>query len=222
MAIYGAERGLSRFEGFTDAVFAIALTLLIVEIRPPGSVDGPAINESLFVAVAKQWREFLALLICFLSIGVYWLQHHYTGRLYTRSDHLFSLINLGFLLGVTALPYPLRIWCYSVGTEHEAQASILFTGGMLLPGIFWLGKWLYALPMRRIIDARLDDDYLRGMTKRYEITVGAQALAVPLALFSPRSGAALSLGIAAYYLLPPPRPRYKPGAEPAEEEKIAA
>jgi uncharacterized membrane protein len=222
MKTYGAERGLSRFEGFTDAVFAIALTLLIVEIKPPGSSDGPGADGSLVDAIVGQWREFLALLICFVAIGVYWLQHHYTGRIYAKSDHLFSLINLGFLLGVTSSPYPLRIWCYYVGTEHEPAASVVFTGGMLLPGIFWFGKWLYALPMRRIIDERLDPDYLRHMTWRYAISVAAQALAVPLALYSPRSGVGLTLGVAAFYLLPPPKPQYKPGEEPPEREKTSA
>lgn len=84
---YGAERGLNRFEGFTDAVFAIVLTLLIVEIKVPGSPDGPQGYSDLANAIAEQWREHLALVICYLVIGTYWLQHHYTGRIYARSDH---------------------------------------------------------------------------------------------------------------------------------------
>ncbi len=219
---YGAVRGLSRFEGFTDAVFAIALTLLIVEIRPPGSQDGPSTHDGVFAAVLGQWREFLAFLLCFFAIGVYWLQHHFTGRIYAKSDHVFGLINLAFLFGITTLPYPLRIWCFSVGTADEAQASVIMTAGMLLPGALWLGKWIYAVPTRRIVDERLDTGYLHGLTMRYAGTVTAQALAVPLAFFSPRSGVALTFSIAAFYLLPPPTPRYRPGQEPEEEEKTSA
>lgn len=99
----GAERGLKRFEGFTDAVFAIALTLLFLEIKPPGSSDGPPAAADVARAVAEQWRDHLALIVGFLGIGIYWLQHHYIGRLYAKSDHLFSLINLGFLFMVMAL-----------------------------------------------------------------------------------------------------------------------
>src|SRR3954454_20696420 len=58
---HGAERGLSRFEGFSDAVFAIALTLLIVEIKVPGSPEGRHGYSDLVSAMAEQWREFLAL-----------------------------------------------------------------------------------------------------------------------------------------------------------------
>src|SRR5436309_9203006 len=70
----GAERGLDRFEGFSDAVFAIALTLLIVEIEVPGSPEGPHGYSDLAHAMAEQWREFLALVLCYVVIGAYWLQ----------------------------------------------------------------------------------------------------------------------------------------------------
>lgn len=67
----GVERGLKRFEGFTYAVFAIALTLLFLEIKPPGSPDGPPAGAHPERAVAEQWREHLALIVSFLGIGIY-------------------------------------------------------------------------------------------------------------------------------------------------------
>src|SRR4051812_31489107 len=67
--------------------FAIALTLLIVEIKVPGSPDGPHGYSDLAKAVAEQWREHLALVLCYVVIGAYWLQHHYSGRIYAKSDH---------------------------------------------------------------------------------------------------------------------------------------
>jgi len=218
---HGAERGLSRFEGFTDAVFAIALTLLIVEIKPPGSPQGPPPDDGLLHAILGQWREFLTLFVSFLSIGVYWLQHHYTGRLYAKSDHYFGLLNLGFLFGVTVLPYPLQIWCTYLGTPQEASATVVLAAGMLLPGVFWLGKWLYALPAGRLMDPRLDRRYLRGMTARYIVSVGIQALALPVAFVWPRAAAALSLGVSVFYLLAPPRPQYKEGQRPSEKERAS-
>ena len=128
------------------------------------------------------------MLLCFLSIGVYWLSRHYSGRIYTRSDHVFSVINLGFLLAVTVLPYPLRIWCYHVGTAHEATASIVMATGLVVPGLFWMGKWFYALPDRRLMDRRLTDEFLAQLTRRYSIAVGVELVAIPLAALSPRAG----------------------------------
>lgn len=68
---HGAEHGLKRFAGFTDAVFAIALTLLFVEIQPPGSPDGPPAAADVARAVAEQWRDHVALIVSFLGIGIY-------------------------------------------------------------------------------------------------------------------------------------------------------
>ena len=60
---------LESFEGFSDAVFAIALTLLIVEIKVPGSPEGSHGYPDLAAAMAEKWREFLALLLCYVVIG---------------------------------------------------------------------------------------------------------------------------------------------------------
>ena len=77
---HGAERGLKRFEGFTDAVFAIALTLLFLEIKPPSSPEGPPAAADVARAVAEQWQDHLALIVSFLGIGIYWLQHDYLAQ----------------------------------------------------------------------------------------------------------------------------------------------
>jgi uncharacterized membrane protein len=126
---HGAERGLSRFEGFTDAVFAIVLTLLIVEIKVPGSPGGPQGYSDLAHAMAEQWREFLALVLCYLAIGSYWLQHHYSGRIYAKSDHWFGAINLLFLFAVGVIPYNVRAWCFHIGTPFEATGAVTLASG---------------------------------------------------------------------------------------------
>ena len=207
----GAERGLKRFEGFTDAVFAIALTLLFLEIKPPTSPDVPR-------AVAEQWHEHLALFVSFLGIGIYWLQHHYSGRLYAKTDHLFSLFNLGFLFGIMALPYPARLWASHLGEPGEAGASAILAAGLFLPSLFWITKWLYAKKHCRLIDPRLAPDYLSQMTRRYAIGAGILALAVLVALIVPRLGLALSFAATGYWILPQPSPRYRPGEEPSYQE----
>ena len=218
---HGAERGLQRFEGFTDAVFAIALTLLIVEIKPPGSPDGPDAGASLWRAMAEQWREHLALLLSFLAIGVYWLQHHYSGRIYAKSDHLFGVINLGFLLAVTVLPYPIRVWCFHLGTEHERTASIALAIGLAAPAIFWMAKWFYALPGRRLIDERLTADFIRQMTRRYGMSALVFVAAVPIAVVAPRIGVGIGLALLLYFLMPQPKPRFEAGLRPEGEPSNA-
>src|SRR3954470_4877191 len=147
---YGAEGDTSRLMSFTDGVFAIALTLLITEIKPPGSPEGADPGPSLLAAMASPWREDLALLLGFFVIGAYWLQHYYTGAIYTKTDHVFGLLNLLFMLAIVIVPYPLRLWCFHLGTPHEQIASITLAVGVTLLALGWMAKWFYAMQHRRI------------------------------------------------------------------------
>lgn len=214
----GAERGLSRFEGFSDAVFAIILTLLFVEIKVPGSPQGPQGYIDLAQAMAEQWREHLALVVCYVVIGVYWLQHHYSGRIYARSDHWFGAINLLFLFALGLVPYPIRAWCFHLGAQFEPTASVTLVAGLALIACTWMAKWFYAMPGRRIIDERLAPDFLRQMTRRYGLATLIQIAAVPVTVLAPRVGVAIALMCVAFFLLPPPKPRYRPGEEASAEE----
>ena len=217
---HGAERGLSRFEGFSDAVFAIALTLLIVEIKVPGSPEGSHGYSNLTRAMTEQWREFLALLLCYVVIGAYWLQHHYSGRIYSKSDHWFGTLNLLFLLAIVVVPYPIRVWCFHLGTEFEHTASVTLTIGLAVTACTWMGKWFYGMSGQRVMDERLAPDFIRQMTLRYGIATLIQIAALPLAIVAPRVGVAVILLCIAFFLLPQPKPRYKPGEEPSTEEKL--
>jgi len=216
---HGAERGLDRFEGFSDAVFAIALTLLIVEIKVPGSPEGTHGYSDLASAIAEQWRESLALLLCYVVIGAYWLQHHYSGRIYARSDHWFGVINLLFLLAIVVIPYPVRLWCFHLGTEFERVASVTLVAALALTACTWMAKWFYAMAGLRLMDERLAPDFLQQMTRRYGVATMVQIAAIPVVIAASRSGVAIALLCVAFFLLPPPTPRYKPGEEPSESEK---
>lgn len=216
---HGAERGLNRFEGFTDAVFAIALTLLIVEIKVPGSPEGPHGYGDLVSAMAEQWREYLALVLCYAVIGAYWLQHHYSGRIYAKTDHWFGAINLLFLLAIVVIPYPIRVWCFHLGTVFEPVASMTLVTGLALIACTWMAKWFYAKPGCRLMDQRLAPDFLQQMTRRYGIATLIQIAAVPVVMVTPRVGVAIALLCVAFFLLPQPRPRYKLGEQPSEAEK---
>jgi len=73
---------------------------------------------------------------------------------------------------------------------------------------------------RRVMDERLAPDFLRQMTRRYGMATLIQIAAIPVAIAAPRVGAAVALLCVAFFLLPQPKPRYKPGEEPSAEEKL--
>ena len=82
-----------------------------------------------------------------------------------------------------------------------------------------MAKWFYGMSGRRVMDERLAPDFLRQMTRRYGIATLIQIAAVPVAIAAPRLGVAIALLCVAFFLLPQPKPRYKPGEEPSAEEK---
>ena len=115
--IHGAERGLDRFEGFSDAVFAIALTLLIVEIKVPGSPDGSHGYSDLASAMTEQWRGIPRACSLLYRDRRLLAEHHYSGRVYAKTDHWFGALNLVFLLAIVVVPYPIRVWCFHLSTR---------------------------------------------------------------------------------------------------------
>ncbi|MGI8840526.1 MAG: TMEM175 family protein [Caulobacteraceae bacterium] len=216
----GAERGLGRIEGFADAVFAISITLLVVEIHPPGTFGGPPETHGLVAALLGEWRAYLGLAMSYGVIGLYWLRHHYSGRIYVKSDHIFSFLTLVFLAGVMCQAYPIRLWTGHLGRGVAADgraAAIFLAWSLLVPGLGWLAKWLYALQGRRLMDERLESGFLRQMTIHYSASAALLAAGALISLLAPLWGLALGLAVTAAYVLPPPRPRYV-GADPGPEE----
>src|SRR4249919_3075461 len=104
---YMEEKGTARLEAFSDGVFAIAITLLILEIKVPGAEELK--HTSLTKYLSDQWPKYFAYVFSFLVLGIYWTNHHYLFKLYKRTDHWFNLLNVFFLMTISFLPFPSAI-----------------------------------------------------------------------------------------------------------------
>jgi uncharacterized membrane protein len=93
----------ARTEAFSDGVFAIAITLLVLDIKVPHDLPE---NTSLLRALLNQWPIYMAFLTSFATIGIMWLNHHRMFRYIRRVDHWFLVLNGLLLLGVTFVPFP--------------------------------------------------------------------------------------------------------------------
>jgi hypothetical protein len=103
--------------------------------------------------------------------------------------------------------------------EQAVVAAVTLVAGLGLTACTWMAKWFYGMPGRRGMDERLAPDFLQQMTRRYGIATLFQIAAVPVAIAAPR-GVAITLLCVAFFLLPQPKPRYKPGEEPSAKEKV--
>src|SRR5437870_12237071 len=107
----------SRIEAVSDGVFAIAITLLILDIKIP-----PAGGGDLYVELIGQWPSYFSFLVSFAFIGIMWMNHH---RLFThiaRSDDVLLILNLLLLLGVVVVPFPTAVLALHLGQAGQLPA----------------------------------------------------------------------------------------------------
>jgi uncharacterized membrane protein len=134
--IFGYGEGTERMQFFSDAVFAIAMTLLVLEIRLPEDA-----GEDLWAALVSIWPSFLAYALSFAIIGLNWVTHHRKFRYITRFDDALLRINLVFLFAVAFLPFPT-----SVIAEYGDQraAAVLYAASVASLSLLQLWLWVHA------------------------------------------------------------------------------
>jgi uncharacterized membrane protein len=167
---------LERLVFFSDAVFAIAITLLVIEI------DIPSGAEDVGTALADRWPQFLSFVLSFLVIGIFWVAHHRMFRFIARVDTRLLWINLVLLMCVAFLPFPTAV----LGDHDNNRASVLFyAGAMALAGIASASLWRYAAHARLLVET-IDSRTIRYMGHRSLVTPAAFLLSIPFAFVDPR------------------------------------
>ena len=202
-----------RIEAFSDGVFAIAITLLILEIKVPhGKVEGGA---SLARALCDLWPSYFAYVLSFLIIGIYWANHHYVFQLYRHTNHVFNLLNVFFLMCISFLPLPTAVLGDYVTDAAEQKTAVTFYAlGLFLPAFSWSAMWLYSRHSR-LLDRNLTAEFCRRLTRQYLFSALLYVLSFALSFWSAPVSLAISVGLTLLYLLPPPAPVYEnaPGSE---------
>jgi uncharacterized membrane protein len=173
-------------------VFAIAITLLIIEIGVPHVGE----HGSLLGELAHLWPSYLAYAISFLIIGVVWANHHNRFRLISRSDQLFLIMNILTLMCVAFIPFPTALLSEYIRDEaHRTTAVAVYSGTLAMNAVFFTLLWLYAATNYRLVDRRVDPSLL-GMV--------LYILAFVLSFLSPAASLTLNVILALLFILPEP------------------
>jgi uncharacterized membrane protein len=112
----------SRIEAFSDGIFSIAATLLVLDLKPP------AAGQPFWQGLLHQWPAYASFLLSFLFIGIMWINHHRLFFHIRRSDEILMLTNLLLLLGVVWIPYPTALMAQAVATGQLRDAAIFYNG----------------------------------------------------------------------------------------------
>jgi uncharacterized membrane protein len=191
-----------RLEAFSDGVFAIVITLLVLEIRVPRGQSG---EGPLVAALVEQWPTYLAFLASFATVGIMWVNHHRLFVLIGRTDNNLFLLNLLLLLGVTIVPFPTAVLAEYIGHPGERAAAIVYTGTSVIIAILFNLLWRYAAANGRLLPAEIDRDAVRRITRSYAFGPALYLAAVATAFWNVKFSIAITIGLAIFFALPPER-----------------
>src|SRR3954447_9653371 len=133
------ELGTTRLETFSDGVFAIAATLLVLEISV-SSTDELGLGHALL----HIWPQYLAYITSFVTIGIIWMNHHHTVSLIARTDRTLLFINNLLLLTVAFLPFPTKLVGDYLRDPGEQAAALTYAGTLVAMAILHQVWWQYA------------------------------------------------------------------------------
>jgi uncharacterized membrane protein len=185
-----------RLETLSDGVFAIAMTLLILEIKLP---EGHSLHQQLL----RAWPSYAAYALSFITIGIMWANHHGIFRLIERTTHGLVVANLMLLLFVAFLPFPTSILAEHLQEKsHDANvAAIFYNGAFLATAVFYNVLWQTAARGHRlIVDG--SQDAADEVTRRFRPGVPLYAVATAIGFWNVGAAVAANGAIAAFYLLP--------------------
>ena len=188
----------SRLEAFSDGVFAIAITLLVIEVRVPHAQEG-----ELAAALAAQWPSYVAYAISFAVIGIMWVNHHGLMELVARVDRPLLFLNLLLLMFIAFMPFSTALLAEHLraSTADAHVAAAVYSGNSVLNAIGFNLIWRYIVRDARLLHDHLDVERLRSRSRRfglglviYPITVGLSFVSAPVTL-------AVHALLAAYYVV---------------------
>ena len=189
------EIGTTRLEAFSDGVFAIAATLLVLQIDVH-TTNGSQLGHEL----TRIWPSYLAYVTSFITIGIIWINHHHNMRTIERPDRMFMFINLLLLLDVAFIPFPTKLVAEYLRGSGESPAVLAYAATLLLMAVLYTVWWRYARTGRRLIAPTVSESELRAIDRGFAPGLPLYIVVFVLALFSPLAAVILTLVLAAFYL----------------------
>lgn len=176
----------SRVEAFTDGVFAIVITILVLELRPPEHEDG-----GLLRGLLSQWASYLAFLMSFLYVGIVWMNHHALFSRVRFVDRGLQWVNFSILLTAAVLPFPTAVLAEALhgGNPTDQRAAVALYA--LVAGLMsaaWIAVFPYLRDHPQLVEPETDPAYFHAQRIRPWTGVILYTAAGLLGLLAPLIG----------------------------------
>ncbi|HXL44779.1 MAG TPA: TMEM175 family protein [Gaiellaceae bacterium] len=180
----------TRLETFADGVFAIAATLLVLEIQLPGDDIGHGLVDL--------WPSYFAYALSFLTIGIMWVNHHVVLTFIREADRTFLFINLFLLMAVAFLPFPTGVFAEHIGEDGAREAAVAYGLTLTVIAIFFQLFWQYAY--RRLLRPDANRREVSGINRSYLPGVPLYVTATLVALLNATASLVIFAAIALVYV----------------------
>ncbi|MCT9006155.1 TMEM175 family protein [Streptomyces sp. NPDC054766] len=207
-----------RVEAFSDGVFAIAITLLILEIKVPEAGE----HGGLWHALGQQWPSYAAYVVSFLVIGIMWINHHQVFSYVARVDRTLMFLNLLLLMVVAAIPWPTAMLAEYLREGRASHvAAAVYSLVMVAMALAFQAVWWHLTRTGRLLDSRVDVEGARRTRVRFALGSLAYPATVALSFVSaPLTLAAHGLLAVYYGFNQVPVPIRSPGTAGSAEEGV--
>ena len=175
---------MARLETFADGVFAIAATLLVLDVR-----------------VLDHWPSYVAYAVSFMTIGIMWLNHHTILAHVNRVDRPLLVLNLLLLMGIVAVPFPTALVAEHLLEEGGTAATVTYGIVMIAISAGFAGVWVYVVTHARSLGAALPPSALRRSVPGFTLGGVAYAAGTLIAAFWSPVAALIIFGLLAVYYL---------------------
>ena len=193
-----SQNETTRTEAFSDGVFAIAITLLILEIVVKVPHE-PVPSAQLANELSHLWPSYVAYFTSFATIGVMWLNHHRLYTLIQKNDDGLHAFNLALLLGVTWVPFPTALLASQLLSPGHRIAALVYAGSFFVLAIIFNLMWRHAVRAKLVVE-HID---VQAITRQYAAGPILYGILIGVAALNGVACLTLSAAIAFYFLLPP-------------------
>jgi uncharacterized membrane protein len=187
----------SRIETFADGVFAIAATLLILNVDAQISEDVHDLGTELL----HIWPSYLAYAVSFVTIGIMWINHHTVMSQIDRTDRRFLVATVGLLLCIAFVPFPTRLVAEHIRGDGAQDAALAYGFTMVATAIMFSVTWFYASRGKRLLRPDADPAIVTGISRSYLPGPGIYLAATLIAFASPTTSVVLFMAIALFYVI---------------------
>lgn len=193
------EKETGRIEAFSDGVFAIAITLLILELKVPHIEVGDHMARALLQALGELWHSYVAFFLSFVSILVMWVNHHRIFSIVRKTDDAFLYWNGLLLLTVTVVPFPTALLAEYMNTPAGKTAAGVYAGWALVIALAFTALWRHAICDRHLLIPGYREHEVEALSRQYRYGPVAYVVALALAFVSAWASIGLCLLLVVFF-----------------------